>query len=97
MQLPVNGTDGIITFFKIESMRVFCTNKPGQNFLGISPGPESLSDYSLFSKYSTIFKDIDNNVISNIMLNVSYDQNAADTNWDLTSYLIINEMDQVTN
>ena len=73
------------------SLRAFATNqanfKKGQNFLGISPGPASLSNYSLFHQYDK--ETFGNEPIANMMLTVS--QMDEYNNWDLQSFLEINE------
>ena len=65
------------------------------SFLGISPGPKSLAEYSLFHQ-SEKFLDEGDNSIRNIMFNVSFIQNAADMNWDISSFMFINEMVKIT-
>lgn len=79
MDIPVLE-DSVVKKVSI-SIRVFGTNQKGlikgQNFLGISPGPESLSQYSMFHLYKGLG---DENPIANMMLTVD----AMDdyTNWD---------------
>ena len=88
--LPVEDEDGHAKLTK-NRLKFFCTKQHGMSFLGISPGPKSLSEYTLFHKSSN-FLDIDQKEIENVMFNVSFIQNAADMNWDIKSYMIINEM-----